>query len=114
MSSDPLKPTETPTMEQQSLLEHVSPDLNHLNPLKSYLGIDQLDAKTSQQLDYIYKEIKVDKNLTDGDILMALKEVKLRVGYPRLGETMAGKIYNYLRAAEGVKEAEKRRNALLA
>lgn len=99
---------ETVSPESKSL-----PPLEHISPLASFLSISNQTPKETEQLNYIYGEMRQDKDYNEGDILHKLRSVEQRVGMPALGETRLSKVYNYLRAQEQVRKAEKLRDSYL-
>lgn len=82
-------------------------------PIKSFLSIEgELDPKETEQLEYIKSVF--GKDVPMGDILSQIREIERKLGVPRLGESRLGKIYNYMRAMQNVKQAEKIRDSYLA
>lgn len=110
--------TETPSLEK-SIEEGLKvgsniPPQQHISPLASFLNVDTQDPKTTEKLNYIYTELRQDtKEFNEGDMLHKLRSLEQRMGMPALGESRIGKIYNYLRASEQVRKAEKLRDAYL-
>lgn len=80
-------------------------------PLKNFLSVGE-DPKEIGELKYIRSLF--GKDVSDLEILHEVREVERKLGVPRLGETRLGKLYNYFRAMQNVKQAQKIRDGLLA
>lgn len=91
------------------------PPQQHISPIASFLGVSDQSPKDTEYLNYIYGEIRGEsKEFNEGDALHKLRSIEQRLGAPGLSETRLGKIYNYFRAQENVRKAEKIRDAYLA
>lgn len=82
-----------------------------LVPVKSFLGVETTQPKDVEEMTYIRNLF--GRGVTETDMLYELRQVERKLGVPRLGETRLGKLYNYFRAMQNVKQAEKIRDALL-
>lgn len=85
-----------------------------ITPIQSFLGVDTPTGSEKTQLDYIFNNLKGDgREVNLGEVLNQLRQIEIKLGATRLGETRLGKIYNYLRSVDNVKRAEQIRDAYL-
>lgn len=87
-------------------------------PLQVYrfLGIDfaQADPKTMEEVATVFKYIDQDLDKrTTGRVLEKLSEIELRLGAPKLGETRHGRICDYLRMNEVIKDVRRQQRAIV-
>lgn len=113
MSADVI--TVTPKGEASSEPTRPVPPQQHISPIAGFLGVADQSNKDTEHLNYIYGELRGDsREFNEGDALHKLRSIEQRLGAPALGETRLGKVYNYFRAQENVRKAEKIRDAYLA
>lgn len=116
--SDPLRPTvsEVDGQIQVDASPSAAPVDNHdYTEIMGFLGLDAPNDGEVDKLkaitDYLKKEVKSGLK---SEWLMTLRHYEQRLSTPKLGETRLGKLYNYIKAQELVKESERQRDALLA
>lgn len=83
-----------------------------LLPIKSFLGISDIDNKSTDKLSYLRGQFGKEVPLTE--VLHQLRQTEIKLGAPRLGETRLDKLYSYFRVTESIKLAEQRRQDMLA
>lgn len=84
-------------------------------PLNNYFDIDRKTTnKETQQLEGIMEFLEQDTDTkTEGNIYMALRNIEEKLTSPKLGETRIGKIFNYIKILQQIKEDEKERDSHL-
>jgi hypothetical protein len=78
-------------------------------PLEKMLGLDDAKPQERQQVKEVWDHFKSD---TTADKLYQIRSLENKLGVPRLGESRLGKIYNYVKMTQQIKELEDQRNAL--
>lgn len=84
-------------------------------PLNNYFDLDRkISNKEKQQLEQIMEFLEEDTDTkVEGNIYVALRNIEEKLTSPKLGETRIGKIHNYIKVLQEIKQAEKERDSFL-
>jgi hypothetical protein len=86
------------------------PEVNSFEPLQKYFGIEEADARQTDQLKTIWNHYSKDKE-NDGEVLKAIRDIQSFLVTPDINQSRLSQIADYVKVVKDVETARAKKEA---
>jgi len=86
------------------------PEVDSFEPLQKYFGIEEADARQTDQLKTIWNHYSKDKE-NDGEVLKAIRDIQSFLVTPDINQSRLSQIADYVKVVKDVETARAKKEA---